>query len=563
MGLCTGFAAVVLLSGIKLVQHLASPALEASSWWALVLPGVGMLLSGLIVRYLIKDNIGHGVTKVLEAISTNESRIKPHNMFSSVITSILTIGTGGSVGAEAPIVYTGAAIGSNIGRKAGLSFRNITTLVGCGAAGAIAGIFKAPLAGVLFTMEILLFNISLSNMTPLLLSTVSATVISYLFQGVAPSFSCTLEPFAMHNIPFYLALGVLCGFLSLYFTRATLNIEDRFAKFSKPWLKWLIGSLGVGLLVLIFPPLFGEGYGVVEGMLNVNAAIDLSVSPIGRLFGNRWGIVIFFLLVIFLKVISMTLTNAGGGVGGTFGPTLFVGAMAGFVLVRSYNLLFAESLWTLPEQNFVLVGMAALMAGVMQAPMTSIFLIAEITGGYDLFLPLIAASTASFCITRIWEKHSIYTKRIAQRGDLLTHDSDQAVITLLKTSDLVRDKYPHLKAESTLADIMEIVSTSTAAVFPVLDDEGRFQGLVEMDDIRGHMFDRNKYSSIHVYNLMKQPENFVKVDEKMSSVISKFDVTDAWRLPVLDAENKYLGFISKSRILMAYREELKAIASED
>ena len=562
VGLCTGFVAVLLQEGIHLIKGLVNPLLERNYAWSIILPGIGMALSALLLRFVIKDNIGHGVTKVLVAISSNDSRIKPHNTWSSVLTSMLTIGFGGSVGAEAPIVYTGAAIGSNIGQAAKLSYRNVTILVGCGAAGAIAGIFKAPLAGLLFTMEILLFNISLASMMPLLISTVSATVVAYLFQGVGASFTCNLEPFAMRNIPFYLGLGVVCGLMSLYFTRTTLKLEDVFSKMKHPWMKWALCAVGVGLLVYLFPPLYGEGYEDISALLVGNVG-EMSSSPLAFLISSPLGLMLVFVAVIFLKVLSMTLTNAGGGVGGTFGPTLFVGAIVGFVVSRSINASFGPVLWTLPEQNFVLVGMAALMAGVMQAPMTSIFLIAEMTGGYDLFLPLIAASTVSFGVTRIWEHYSIYTKRIAQSGELLTHDSDQAVLTLLKTSELVRDKYPRLDLDASLGEIMSIVSNSTVAVFPVVGKDGVFQGLVEMDDLRKHLFDESAYQKLHVYNLMKQPPAFVDRDEKMSSVLDKFEKTDAWRLPVIDAQRHYLGFISKSRILTAYREELKEISAED
>ncbi|MBR6458038.1 MAG: chloride channel protein [Bacteroidales bacterium] len=562
VGLCTGFAAVVLQALISLVQAAVSPFTQANHLWRIVLPGIGMLISGILVRYVIKDNIGHGVTKVLLAVSTNDSRIKPHNMWSSVLTSALTIGFGGSVGAEAPIVYTGAAIGSNIGKAGKLSYRNMTILVGCGAAGAIAGVFKAPLAGLLFTMEILLFNVSLASMMPLLVSTVSATVVAYLFRGVGPSFECTLAPFAMRNIPFYIVLGVACGLMSLYFTRTTLKLEDRFARIRKPWVRWAIAAVGVGLMVYLFPPLYGEGYGDVGILLN-GAIGEMGDSPLAFLTGSPWGLVAAFVVIMFVKVVSMTLTNAGGGVGGTFGPTLFVGAIVGFVVSRLLNVATGDALWDIPEPNFVLVGMAAMMAGVMQAPMTSIFLIAEITGGYDLLVPLITASAVSFGVTRIWERYSIYTKRIAQSGELLTHDSDQAVLTLLKTSDLVRDKYPRIELDATLGEIMETVSNSTAAIFPVVSKDGIFQGVVDMDDIRKHMFDSAKYDSLRVYNLMKQPPAYVERDEKMSSVLEKFEKTEAWRLPVIDEQKHYLGFISKSRILMAYREELKRISAED
>lgn len=561
VGLCTGLAAVCLDFLIETIKSLLNSEFKDGEyyWQYLMLPGIGMFISLLFLKFVIKDNIGHGVTRVLTAVSRNESRIKPHNMWSSVAGSAITIGFGGSVGAEAPIVYTGAAIGSNFGRWAGLSYRNVTILIGCGAAGAIAGIFKAPLAGVLFTMEILLFNVSMSSLLPLLLSTVSAVVISYIFRGQTPVFACNLTDFSMRNIPFYLVLGAIGGFASLYFTKMTLFLEDKLNGCSNKYLLWLLSSLAIGFLIFLFPPLYGEGYESVTELLTNSEVVIEDRTILSFLMDFSWGVPLFFALIFFFKVIAMTLTNSGGGVGGTFGPTLFAGAIVGFVLGRSLNIVGAG----VPEQNFVLVGMAALMAGVMQAPMTAIFLIAEISGGYQLLIPLILASTISFATVRIFEKYSIYTKRIAQSGDLLTHDNDQAVLTLLRTRDLVRDKYPRLNVNASLGDIMTVVSESTVAVFPVLDDAGRFQGILEMDDIRKHMFDKAGYDRVFVYNLMSQPAEYVYEEEKMDSVLEKFEKTDAWRLPVLSTDGKYLGFISKSRILSAYRDELREISLQD
>jgi len=549
VGVGTGFASVLLEKLIWLIKQLLSQHFTFGSynWQYLVLPGIGMLISLLLLKFVVKDNIGHGVTKVLLAVSRNESKIKPHNTWSSILTSSVTIGFGGSVGAEAPIVYTGAAIGSNIGRIFGLNYKNITILLGCGAAGAVAGIFKAPLAGMLFTIEILLFNVSMSSMLPMLVSTISSTVVAYVFNGPSPQFACTLTPFSMGNIPFYLIMGVVMGFCSLYFIVSTMYLEDKLGKISNPYVKWIMCAAGLGLLIFLFPPLYGEGYDIVGTLLN------------GKSEENGWAVPAFFVLVFLFKVLAMTLTNSGGGVGGTFGPTLFAGAIMGFVIARSMNLLGAM----VPEQNFVLVGMAAMMAGVMQAPMTAIFLIAEISGGYELLVPLIITATISFGTVRFFEKYSIYTKRIAQSGDLLTHDSDQAVMALLSTRDLIRDKYPRVNLNSTLGDIRDVVSESTAACFPVLDSDGSFQGVLEMDDIRKHLFDPKNYSSLHVYNLMHQAPEIVFENEKMESVLAKFDKTEAWRLPVLSEDGCYLGFISKSRILSAYREELKEISLKD
>lgn len=561
IGVLSGCAAVVLDKAIELISHFLIGGLDSKEepWRFLILPGVGMFISLLLVKFVVRENIGHGVTKVLLAVSRNESKIKAHNVWSSVLTSSFTIGFGGSVGAEAPIVYTGAAIGSNIGRAFGLSYRNITILLGCGAAGAVAGIFKAPLAGVLFTMEILLFNVSMNSMLPLLISTVSATVVSCVFRGATPVFACTLTPFSLGNIPFYLILGVAAGCFSLYFTNGTLWLEDKIGRISNVYLRWILCAFGLGVLIFLFPPLYGQGYDSLNALLAGREIAVEGNSILGFMMRNAWGVPLFFVLVLFFKIIAMTLTNSGGGVGGTFGPTLFAGAILGFVVSRCLNLVGAN----VPEQNFVLVGMAALMASVMQSPMTAIFLIAEISGGYELLLPLILTSTVSFGTVRIFERYSIYTKRIAQSGDLLTHDSDQAVLTLLNTNNLIRDKYPKVQIDATLREVVDVVSESDAAVLAVIDSTGRFQGMVDLAAARKYLFDTDQYDKLHVYNLMETPPEYIFYGEKMESVMSKFDKTGAWRLPVIDENRKYLGFISKSRLLTAYRAELKEISPND
>ena len=525
----------------------------------LLLPGAGMLISLLLLRYVIRDNISHGVTKVLLAVSRGESKIKPHNMWSSMLTSSVTIGFGGSVGAEAPIVYTGAAIGSNLGRWFGLSYRNITILLGCGAAGAIAGIFKAPLAGVLFTMEVLLFNISLSSMLPLLISTISATVVAYIFRGQTPLFACSLTPFQLGNIPYYIIMGAVLGFASLYFSGTTLWLEDKLSKIGNAYFRWALCALALGLMIFLFPQLYGEGYEVLSDLLNGREAFEEGRSVLSFMSGTAWGAALFFALVFFFKVIAMTATNSGGGNGGTFGPTLFCGAIAGFVTARVLNLAGAG----VPEQNFVLVGMAALMAGVMQAPMTAIFLIAEISGGYELLIPLILCSTVSYGTVRLFEKYSIYSKRIAQSGDLLTHDNDQAVLTLMSTDSLIRDKYPRVNLDTPLRNVVKEITGSTAAVIAVVDPDGRFQGLIDVGNIRKYLLRTDLYDKRRAANFMETAPALLKQGEKMESVMRKFDSTGAWRLPVVDADRHYLGFISRSRLLMAYREELKEISNED
>lgn len=565
VGIVVGLAAVLLKTLISVLQEGLRDAFGGvlgGSLYYLALPGIGMLLAMLFCKYVIKDSIGHGVTKALQAVSRHESRIKPHNMWSSVAASSVTIGFGGSVGAEAPIVYTGAAIGSNFARYMGLSYRSMTVLLGCGAAAAVAGIFKAPLAGVLFVLEILLFNISMTSMMPLLLSTVSATVVSYTLLGSSTPFECTLTPFELKNIPYYIILGLFCGACSIYFIRTTLKLEDRIGKMENVYLKWIMCAVGLGILIFLFPPLYGEGYESLGVLLNGKELSLDGQTPLAFLAHSPWSVPIFFMLILLLKVFSMTLTNAGGGVGGTFGPTLFIGAIAGFVVARTLNMLFDGTATSIPEQNFVLVGMAGLMAGVMQAPMTAIFLIAEISGGYDLFLPLILTSTIAFGTTRIVEKYSIYTKRIAQRGELLTHDSDQAVLTLLKVSDVIETDFSTVKIDDTLGRLVEVVSESTRNIFPVLDSVDRFQGFVSLEDIRKDMFRTDEYETLHVFNFMRSAEEYVYEDEKMDSVMKKFEVTSAWNLPVVRRDRTYVGFVSKSKIFSAYRDELKVVSQD-
>ncbi len=553
-GILCGLAAVLLKVSIHAIQEGLAGILPGR-WPYLVLPGVGMLLSLLIVRYVIKDNIGHGVTKVLQAVSKNESRIKRHNCWSSLVTSALTIGFGGSVGAEAPIVYTGAAIGSNLGRYSGMSYRGMTLLLGCGAAGAVAGIFNAPLAGVLFTLEILLFNLSMSGVLPLLLSSISATLVSYLILGKQSPFAASVTPFAMQNIPFYVLLGMFCGLTALYFIHTTLSMEDRLGRLKNPYVKWFLSAVSLGLLIFLFPPLHGEGYNFLGPLLNGAQNLDFGGdTPLEFFLQWKWSIPFFFLLVLLLKVFSMTFTNAGGGVGGTFGPTLFVGAVAGFVVAYSLNLLRPG---LVPVSNFVLVGMAGLMAGVMQAPLTAIFLIAEISNGYDLLVPLILTSAVSYGVTRLFEKYSIYTKRIAASGELLTHDSDQAVLTLMHASDLIEEDFCTVRIDATLGELVQAVEQSERNIFPVLDSKGRFQGFVTLASIRKDMFSPELYPQKHVYNYMQTAPEYVYADEPMDSVMRKFEKTGAWNLPMVDKDRKYLGFLSKSKIFNAYREELK------
>lgn len=561
VGVCSGMAAVILKKGVSFVQWLLTSWFNTpeDSLLFLIYPGVGMLIALLVVKYFIKDNIGHGVTKVLVSVSKNDAKIKAHNMWSSILTSTFTIGFGGSVGAEAPIVYTGAAIGSNVGQYFHLSFKNITILLGCGAAGALAGIFKAPLAGVLFTLEILLFNMSMSSILPFVISAITACCVSYFFLGNAVAFENTITPFHFGNTPYYLIFGILCGFASLYFTRVTLFLEDKIKLITNEYERWILCSLCLGLLIFLFPPLYGEGYDTLTALLNGNSTGAVGHALFPNLLSNPWVFLFFFVAVFLFKVFSMTLTNSGGGVGGTFGPTLVIGGLFGFVVVRCACLCGASSL---PETNFVLVGMAGLMSGVMQAPMTAIFLIAEITGGYDLIMPLIIVSAVSFGTIRIFEPYSIYTKRIAKSGELLTHDSDHTVLTLMKIDSVVEKDFSTIEIDASLGQMVKVIAQSRRNIFPIIDSHNTYHGSVSLDDVRGVMFDSEKYNTLHVYNFLKPSPALCYDDESMEDVMTKFEKTGAWNLPVVSRNKKYLGFVSKSQIFSVYREQLKQVSHD-
>ncbi|MDR3180426.1 MAG: chloride channel protein [Prevotellaceae bacterium] len=561
VGLLSGLAAVLLKNTVHGIQELLTSWFQTGteSLLYLIYPGVGMLLSLLYVRYVVKDDIGHGVTKVLYAISRKDSKIRRHNTYSSMVASSVTIGLGGSVGAEAPIVYTGAALGSNIAKFFHLNYRYITLMLGCGAAGAVAGIFKAPLAGIVFTLEILMLDLTLSSIVPLLVSSVTAAAISYLMLGDTVSFSSSVSPFNMLNLPYYIVLGVCCGFGALYFTRATLALENRLKKIESVFRRWLLCAVGLGLLIFLFPPLYGEGYNSLTLLLHsdsVNAAGNVLYESFSS---NVWFILLFFLAVFFFKVFSMSLTNSGGGIGGTFGPTLFMGGVAGFIVARLINL---SGIHEVPEANFVLVGMAGMMSGVMHAPLTAIFLIAEITGGYDLLMPLMLASAASFITIRGFERHSIYTKRLALRGELITHNKDKAVLTMLQVDKLVETDFSIVSPENTLGQLVKILSRSSRNLFPVVDDSAALVGVVLLDDVRGIMFDTGSYETIRVRDVMKLPPALVSTGESMQSVLDKFEISGVWNLPVVDENGRYAGFVSKSKIFSSYRNMLQQFSDE-
>ncbi|MCM1520200.1 MAG: chloride channel protein [Lachnoclostridium sp.] len=556
VGVASGFAALLLKTLIHLISSLLTShfSIGEGNFMLLVYPVVGIMITSLYVRYIVRDNISHGVTRVLYAISQNKSRLKPHNIYTSIVASSITIGFGGSVGAEGPIVYTGAAIGSNMGRWFRLSPRILMILVGCGAAAGIAGIFKAPIAGMLFTLEVLMIDLTTVSVMPLLISSITAATVAYVFTGYDVEFFFRQsETFVTARIPYVIILGVFLGFVSLYFTRVVGYMESFFKKIKSVWGKILTGGSILAVLIFLFPPLYGEGYPSIIALLNGHTA-DIVNNSI--FYGDRDDVafIIFFIgAIVLLKAIATSATNGAGGVGGTFAPSLYVGCMAGFFFAFTINNVFGLDLST---KNFALMGMAGVMSGVMHAPLMGIFLTAEMTGGYDLFLPLLIVSTISYGTIRLFEPYSIYTMRLARRGELLTHHKDRAVLTLLKVNNVIETDFVPVHPDWNLKQMVDAISRSSRNLFPVVNDEGKLMGVVILDEIRNIMFRPDLYKRMFVNEFMSMPPAKISIDQSMESVMKAFDDTGAWNLPVVDGDN-YVGFVSKSKIFNSYRRVLR------
>ncbi|NOU16343.1 MAG: chloride channel protein [Bacteroidales bacterium] len=561
VGIFSGLAAVLLKNTVHFLINLLQKIINEGSFnlLFLALPGIGIILTIMYVKYFVKDNIGHGVSKVLFSISKLGSKIKRHNTYSSIVGSTITIGFGGSVGAEAPIVLTGSAIGSNIGQFFRVNYRTLTLLVGCGAAGAVAAIFKAPLAGLVFTLEVLMLDLTMSSIVPLLISAVSAASVSFFLLGRGVVFDYqVVRPFYLHNIPWFIVLGLFCGLVSAYFIRFSIKVESSYSKILNPYKKWIIGSLVLGTLIFVFPPLYGEGYKTLQLLLDGRSSELFKGSPFASFQNDYWLLLIALLMLLVTKVIATASTTGAGGVGGTFAPTLFMGGVAGFFVAKLINQF---SFINVSESNFALVGMAGMMAGVMHAPLTAVFLIAEITGGYALLIPLMITSTISFITILYFEPHSIYSKQLAARGELITHHKDKAVLTILQLSNLVETDLAIVNPNDTLGKLINVISKSKRNIFPVLDDNGKFMGIILLDEIRDIMFNSELYDSTYVRDYISIPPAFITLNESMDSVMRKFEETDSWNLPVLD-KDKYVGFVSKSKIFSAYRDILVQFSEE-
>ncbi len=531
---------------------------DSAHFLFLIYPIVGVVLATLFVKYIVRDNISEGVTRVLYAMSQRDSHIARHNCWTSVVGGETTIGFGGSVGPEAPIVLTGAAIGSNIGRLARLNYKNLTLLLCCGAGAALAAIFKAPITGVVFVLEILMLDITAGSVIPLLIASITATTMAFMLRGFSPILAVTLAPadaFELWQIPLYILLGGLCGVMSWYFTSMNAYIGGIFRKFDKQYKKWLLGGAILGILIFIFPPLYGEGYEGLTTLMHGQAEQLFNNSLFYRFSHIDWVVILFIVATMLFKTVAMAATTASGGVGGTFAPSLFVGGFTGATLALVCNALFH---WDVPIVSFTLVGMAGVISGVMNAPLTSIFLIAELSSGYGLFIPLMITACISFTVDYYLNPDSIYTKQLRQKGELLTHDKDQSVFVFLKLDELMETDFLRIKESFTLGDIVHIISTAHRNIFPVIDNFGHLLGVVQLDDLREDMFKREKYGH-PISDYMIQPPDRILEHEAIQSVLPKFEDSHTWMLPVVDKQNRYLGFISKSRILNAYREQLVKI----
>ena len=561
VGLLAGLGTCVfemLLHGVKSALVAWFPSDRAQAL-LLVYPAIGIILATLFVKRIVRDEISEGVTRVLYAMARKDSRIAGHNCWSSIVGGATTIGFGGSVGPEAPIVLTGAAIGSNVGKVAKLNYKELTLLLCCGAGAAVAAIFKAPITGVVFVLEILMLDITSASVFPLILASVTATTTALIFRGFDPIFAITLgeaDVFVIKQIPLYILLGVCCGLMSYYFTSVNSQVGKFVKGLGSQYKRWIFAGVLLGLLMFIFPPLYGEGYRSLTLFMHGDVQALFSNSLFFKFRTIEWVAIIYATAIMFFKVVAMATTNASGGVGGTFAPSLFVGAYMGAIVALICNALFD---WNVSIVSFSLVGMAGVMSGVMKAPLTAIFLIAELSNGYGLFIPLMIVAAISFAVDYTLDRDSIYTKQLRMRGELLTHDKDQSAFVFMRLDDLMETDFIRIKENMTLGDIVHIISSARRNIFPVIDNFGRLLGVVQLDDLREDMFKQEKWGRSITYYMIQPPYKILE-HEQVQSVLPRFEENHTWMLPVVDKNNKYLGFISKSRILNAYREALVKIS---
>lgn len=565
VGLFSAVAAFVLHTLIHQIQHLLRSGfkMESSNWLYLVFPVVGIYLTYLFVKYVVKDNISHGITRVLYAISSKRSRLKRHNTWSSVAASAITIGFGGSVGAEAPIVLTGSAIGSNLGQLFRMDNKTLMLLVGCGASAAIAGIFKAPIAGLVFTLEVLMVDLTMASLLPILVASVTATCFSYLFTGTSSLFDYHMDAaWELQRVPPTILLGVACGLLSLYFMRMMTWCENGFARMARyPYLKLLVGAILLSSLIFCFPALYGEGYDSLQIFINGKTEADWNQLLNQSLFAGNGNLLVLYVgFVTLTKVFATSATNGAGGCGGTFAPSLFIGGFMGFFFSRVWNM--HQIGVYVPEKNFTLLGMAGVMAGVMHAPLTGIFLIAELTGGYQLFLPLMIVSVVSYLTISLFEPHSIYAMRLAREGKLITHHTDHAVLTLMSLDSVIEREYTPVHSDMEMGQLVHVISRSRTNYIPVCDDAGGLLGEIDITRLRHVLFRTELYHRFKVSQIMTPPLAVLSVNDVMEDVMHTFERTNASTLPVLDRDRHLLGYISRARMFTMYRQMVADLSEE-
>ena len=565
IGILASFAAYILHTLIHQIQAILTEGFEVNSfnWLYLVFPVIGIYLTSLFVRYVVRDNISHGITRILYAISSKRSHLKPHNCWSSVIASAITIGFGGSVGAEAPIVLTGSAIGSNLGQLFKIDNKTMMLLVGCGAAAAIAGIFKAPIAGLVFTLEVLMVDLTMASLLPILVASITANVFTWALMGGKSLFTFVLDSaWQVDRLPACVLLGLFCAFISLYFIRTMTFCEGIFAKMKRhPYGKLAVGGVMLSSLIFLFPALYGEGYSAINILLNGTTEADWNQLLDKSLFyGHGNLLVVYIALVLLTKVFATSCTNGAGGCGGTFAPSLFIGGFGGFLFARLWN-MYQIGVYV-PEKNFTLLGMAGVMAGVMHAPLTGIFLIAEITGGYALFVPLIIVSVVSVMGISIFEPHSIYAMRLARQGKLITHHTDRAVLTLMSMDSIIEKDYISVAPDMPLGKLVNVISRSQTDFIPVLDVGGRLLGDIDITKIRHIVFRTELYNKFNVSQLMSHVPAVLYTNEPMELVMKKFERSNVEYLPIVDINNKLTGFISRTRLYTMYRKMVADFSAE-
>jgi len=561
IGILAGLAAVIIKNSVHFIQTFLTSnfATEYENYRYIVFPAIGIFIALLFIKLIIRQHVGHGVPSVLFAISKNNGVIKQHNIFSSIFTSTFTVGFGGSVGLEGPVVATGAAIGSNLGRLLHLNYKQIMLLLGVASAGAMAAIFKSPVAAIVFATEVIMIDLTMASVVPLLIASSTAVLTSYFFLGQTVLYPSDItQGFVLKDIPFYILLGVMAGLVSVYFTKMYIFIESKFSEIQNWFKRFAIGGTILGILIFFFPALYGEGYGAINSALSGDISSLYNNSIFYDFKDNIALIFLLFILIIFFKAIATSVTFGAGGIGGIFAPTLFLGAFTGLFYAKLINYF---ELGSLTESTFALVGMGGLIAGVLHGPLTAIFLIAEITGGYKLFVPLMVTATISYATIKIFVKNSVYTHQLAKRGELITHHKDRAVLSMMRVGKMIERDFLSIGPDQNLGDLIHLISESNRNIFPVIDKNNLFCGIIRMDDIRKIIFKPELYKTTMITSIMVIPETTIDPEESMEIVVKKFRDSGKFNIPVIK-DGVYLGFVSRAKVFSKYRSLLKYFSDD-